>query len=134
MMYDTHKGVDNIKVYKAELPDHNEVKIAGVNDGGRHTEITLDVLWKAPFKLDLLNQDYIGRTETGGDGRDYSITAATYSYVDITFNYATVFDGEVVFAESNPLFKSAEWIKGNADCTLRLHLKRTGQFLSLIHI
>ena len=128
MMYDTHKGVDNIKVYKAELPDHNEVKIAGVNDGGRHTEITLDVLWKAPFKLDLLNQDYIGRTETGGDGRDYRITAATYSYVDITFNYATVFDGEVVFAESNPLFKSAEWIKGNADCTLRLHLKRTGQF------
>lgn len=128
MVYDTHKGTDNIKVYKAELPDHNEISIAGVNDSGRHTEITLNTLWKAPFKLDLLNQNYVNRTETGGNGRDYRITSATYTYVDITFNYATVFEGSVVFAETNPLFKSAEWIKGTADCTLRLYLKRTGQF------
>ena len=48
--------------------------------------------------------------------------------MDITFCYATVFNGTVTIPENNPLFKSAQLTQNGADCTLRLYLKKTGAF------
>lgn len=126
MLYTTSsKGVVNINVYKGTLPDHNTIGVAGVTNTGRHTQIVLDTLWKAPFRFDLKPQSY--KNESASN-RDYTITSATYSYIDITFCYTTLVAGDVVIPESDPVFKSAEWIKNEGDYTLRLHLKKTGKF------
>lgn len=113
------------------LPDHNEIKVADFSEDGSHTRLTLDALWKAPFYLDILPQSY-----TNPAKQDYRITQATYNYIDITFCYATSFEGEITVPESNPLFKSAEVIQnytadGSAtrDFTLRLHLKNRARFM-----
>lgn len=119
-----------VRRYVGSLPDHNEIKVADFSEDGSHTRLTLDALWKAPFYLDILPQSY-----TNPARQDYSITQATYNYIDITFCYATSFEGEIAVPESNPLFKSAEVIQnytadGSAtrDFTLRLHLKKQGAF------
>ena len=126
MLYTTSsKGVVNINVYKGTLPDHNTIGVAGVTNTGRHTQIVLDTLWKAPFRFDLKPQSYKNESASG---RDYTITSATYSYIDITFCYTTLVSGDVIIPESDPVFKSAEWIKNEGDYTLRLHLKNTGKF------
>ena len=80
-------------------------------------------MWKAPFYLDILPQKY-----TNPSIRDYTISQATYNYIDITFCYATVFEGEVSLPADNPLFKSAKLIKNESDCTLRLELRKQGAF------
>ncbi len=126
MLYTTSsKGVSVLNVYKGTLPDHNTVGVGGVSNTGRHTQITLDVMWKAPFRLDIKPQTY--RNESAGN-RDYTITSATFDHIDITFCYTTLVSGEVVIPESDPVFKKAEWIKNESDYTLRLHLKKTGVF------
>ncbi len=126
MVYKTSsKGIATLKVYKGTLPDHNTIGVAGVSNTGRHTQITLNTLWKAPFRFDLKPQAY--KNENAGS-RDYTITSATYSYVDITFCYTTLVAGEVIIPANDPVFKSAEWIKNESDYTLRLHLKNTGKF------
>ncbi len=126
MLYTTSsKGVVNINVYKGTLPDHNTIGVAGVTNTGRHTQIVLDTLWKAPFRFDLKPQSYKNESASG---RDYTITSATYSYIDITFCYATLVAGDVIIPENDPVFKSAEWIKNEGDYTLRLHLKKSGKF------
>ena len=119
-----------VRRYVGSLPDHNEIKVADFSEDGSHTRLTLDALWKAPFYLDILPQSY-----TNPAKQDYRITQATYNYIDITFCYATSFEGEITVPESNPLFKSAEVIQnytadGSAtrDFTLRLHLKKQGAF------
>mgnify|MGYP002516983472 FL=1 len=119
-----------VRRYVGSLPDHNEIKVADFSEDGSHTRLTLDALWKAPFYLDILPQSY-----TNPAKQDYRITQATYNYIDITFCYATSFEGEIAVPESNPLFKSAEVIQnytadGSAtrDFTLRLHLKKQGAF------
>ena len=52
----------------------------------------------------------------------------TAEYVDITLCYTTKFTGEVTIPANNPLFKSAEVIRKDSDCVLRLYLKKTGGF------
>lgn len=112
-----------IKEYAGTLPDHNEVGIASFQNGTQHTVLTIDTMWKAPFYLDILPQKY-----TNPSIRDYTISQATYNYIDITFCYATVFNGEINLPADNPLFKSAKLIKNQSDCTLRLELKKQGAF------
>lgn len=119
-----------VRRYVGSLPDHNEIKVADFSEDGSHTRLTLNALWKAPFYLDILPQSYVNPSE-----QDYRITQATYNYIDITFCYATSFEGEITVPENNPLFKSAEVIQnytndGTAtrDFTLRLFLKRQGAF------
>lgn len=127
MLYTTSsKGIKTIKVSQGTLPDHNTVGVAGVSNTGRHTQITLDVLWKAPFRLELAPQKYTN--EGSGSNRDYTITSATFDHIDITFCYTTLVAGEVVIPESDPVFSKAEWIKNQSDYTLRLYLKKTGMF------
>ena len=119
-----------VRRYVGSLPDHNEIKVADFSEDGSHTRLTLEALWKAPFYLDILPQSY-----TNPAKQDYRITQATYNYIDITFCYATSFEGEITVPESNPLFKSAEVIQNytadgstTRDFTLRLHLKKQGAF------
>lgn len=127
LLYAKHKGPNDIKVYEGTLPDHQSINVAGVNNTGRHTQITLDVLWKAPFTLALNDQKYVN--DNLGENRDFTLKGgATFKYVDITFSYTTLVAGEVLIPESDPVFSKAEWIKNSNDYTLRLHLKKTGVF------
>ncbi len=115
--------VQVVDCYKGTLPDHNEIGYAGMTQEGRHIVLTFDCLWKAPFYFDLLPQKY-----NDPETRDYRITSLTAEYVDITFCYATEFTGTVAIPADNPIFKTAELISRDSDCTLRLHLKKTGGF------
>ncbi len=112
--------------YIGTLPDHNEIGFVSMTQEGNHTILTLDCLWKAPFYFDILPQEYL--RPNGGSDRSYEITAFTATHIDITFCYATEFAGEVTIDKDNPIFKSAELIRRESDCTLRLHLKKTGGF------
>ncbi len=123
-VYNEHKGDSPIKVYEGSLPDHNEIAIAEINNGDRFTTITLDTLWKAPFLFDLKEQKYKSNV-IGKDDRDFTVSEVTFSYIDITFTYATVATGDIVFAD-NPIFSRGEWIKNPGDYTLRLFLNKVG--------
>lgn len=112
-----------VECYYGTLPDHNEVGFVSMTQEGHYTVLTLDVLWKAPFYFDILPQNYIDPSS-----RDYRVTSFTAEYVDITFCYATVFEGDVTIPAGNPLFSSAKLTQNESDCTLRLYLKKTGGF------
>lgn len=118
-----NKTITVIKEYVGTLPDHNEVGIASFSGNGRHTVLTMDVDWKAPFYFDILPQAYANPKY-----QDYSISQATYNYIDITFCYATVFEGKLPDLSGNPLFSHGEIIKNKSDYTLRLFLKKQGGF------
>lgn len=118
-----NKNVAIIKEYAGTLPDHNEIGIASFENGSQHSTLTLDTMWKAPFYLDILPQQY-----NNPNKQDYTISQPTYNYIDITFCYATVLTGEILIPEDNPLFKSAQIIKNQSDYTLRLELKKQGGF------
>ena len=105
-----------------KLPDHNELELISFETEDKYTFITLRPDWKAPFYFELKNQSYY-KTSQG-----YTLDNVTFSYLDITFCYATVFEGEITIPEDHPIFKSAEIIKNEGDYTLRLHLKKTGGF------
>lgn len=111
--------------YKGTLPNYNELGIASWSEEGNRLVLTLDTLWKAPFYFDIAPQEY--RYPNGGSDRNYSVTAVTAEYVDITFCYATSVTGSLDLPE-NPLFSRAELIKNTSDYTLRLHLKKQGGF------
>ena len=111
------------KRYKGTLPDHNEIGVASFDQSGRHTVITLDTDWKAPFLLDICPQGY-----ANGSKQDFTFSTATFQYVEIKFCYATVFKGNINIPKSNPIFSSAEVINNGSSQTLRLYLKKTGVF------
>ena len=111
--------------YKGTLPDHNEIGIASWTEEGNRLVLTLNTLWKAPFYFDMGPQEY--RYPDGGKDRNYSVTACTVEYVDITFCYATTLSGSLEIPE-NPLFARAEIIKNESDHTLRLYTKKAGGF------
>ena len=119
----TKETVKVVKQYIGKLPDHNELSVEGVEVEGNHTYLTLNTDWKAPFKVSLEPQNYVQPKY-----QDYQIENATYTHLDITFCYATVFDGEITIPENHPVFKSAEIIKREYECVLRLHLKEKGSF------
>ena len=115
--------VQVVNEYPGILPDHNEVGIASFEIKDRHTVLTLDTDWKAPFYFDICPQNYNNPSK-----QDYSITDFTGSYIDITFCYATVFKTEELIINDNPLFESAKIINNQSDHILRLYLKKSGCF------
>ena len=115
-----------LNCYIGTLPDHNEIGYVSMENQGQYSVMTLDVMWKAPFRLLLEAQDY--RNPNGGGGRSYAVSAFTSTYVDITFCYATVFTGDLVIPADNPLFSHATLTQNESDCTLRLHFKEAGAF------
>lgn len=112
--------------YQGQLPDHNEIEFVSLKNEGRHTVLTLDCLWKAPFYFDIKPQSYQHATNSGD--RNYSVTAFTAEYIDITFCYATKFTGMVTIPTDSDLFSRAERISRDEDCVLRLYLKEKGGF------
>ncbi len=111
------------KRYVGTLPDHNEITVSSLTNDGRHTVLTLSSLYKAPFIFELKNQSYTNPSE-----QDFTISSATYTYIDIKFCYATVFNGTVDIPDTDPLFRSAEIINNGDSHTLRLYLKTKGKF------
>lgn len=118
-----NKYIQVIKEYTGTLPDHNEVGVSSLENNGRHTVLTMDVDWKAPFYFDILPQQY-----TNPAKQDFTISQATYNYIDITFCYATVFEGELPDLTDNPIFSSCQLIQNQSDYTLRLFLRKQGGF------
>lgn len=110
------------KTYVGKLPDHNEISVASVTSDLRRTYLTLDVMWKAPFTLDMKPQSY-----TNPAKQEYTVSNVTIQYIEINFCYATVFNGSIAFAD-NPLFSHAEVFVQNGNYTARLHLKKQGAF------
>ncbi len=110
-----------------ELPETNNVTIlsGGLSSDKRYSILKLDVDWKAPFTLDIKPQSY---TNSSDSDRDFSITAATYTYIDITFCYSskTITNDIERMDFTNTIFSSAEWRKNTSDYTLRLYLKNEG--------
>ena len=118
---------DNIRVFRAILPETNTVTAVDTADDGRHTTLTFDVAWKAPFKVTLDPQSYENPYPRSGRPL-YDITSTTYTYLDIEFCYTVSGQGKVEF-ENNPIFRSAEWVKmDSGNYALRLWLKVPGQF------
>lgn len=112
-----------VKQYVGKLPDHNELSVAELKNDGKHTKLVLNTDWKAPFKVSLEPQGYVQPSS-----QDYRIESATFTYIDITFCYATVFSGEIKIPEDHPVFKSAEIIQKKSEYVLRLCLKEKGEF------
>ena len=119
----TNETVKIVKEYAGTLPDHNEINISSFKTEGNHTVLTLDTMWKAPFYFDILPQSYANPSK-----QDYSISAVTYQYIDITFCYATVLTGNINIPKTNPIFSSAKIVKNKSDYTLRLYLREKGGF------
>lgn len=109
------------KQYVGTLPDHNELGVASFGIDGHHTTLVLDTDWKAPFTLELKDQKY---------NNNFTVNNVTFNYVDITFCYATVFEGEITIPEDHPLFSDVKIIKNEKtqDYTLRFILKKQGAF------
>ena len=116
------KYIETSKAYSGTLPDHNEIRLASLNEGSK-TELVFNTLYKAPFFLDLYPQKY-----TNPAVQDYTVSSTTYEYVEIKFCYASVFEGQISFSESNPLFSRFEIVTGAPDYTVRLYLKKKGAF------
>ncbi|MBR6502459.1 MAG: N-acetylmuramoyl-L-alanine amidase [Clostridia bacterium] len=110
------------KVYKGELPESNSIGISKLETKEKHTYISFDTLWKAPFAVEIGPQSY-----TNPAKQDYSISSATYSYIDIKFFYTDEIRGDLEFVD-NPIFKDAEIIEKSDGFILRLHLNNVGAF------
>lgn len=110
------------KMYQGELPEYNTISLALGEVDRNHTVFTFDTAWRAPFAVNIGPQSY-----TNPEKRDYTISGATYSYVDIKFFYTQNIDGDFTFTD-HPLFSSAQIIPADDGCILRLHLKAVGAF------
>jgi len=115
-----------LNCYIGTLPDHNEIGFVSMQDHGQYSVMTLNTMWKAPFRFVLEAQDYAN--PNGGGSRSYQISNFTSTYIDITFCYATVFNGEVTIPAGNPIFSHGELTQNASDCTLRLYFKKAGGF------
>ena len=118
---------DYTNLYYRQLPTTNTLSVAELTSNDRHTTLTLNTMWKAPFEVTLGPQAY--RDPYPAEGApDYSVTSTTYEYMDIRFAYSVSGQGAIDLT-NDPVFSSAQWRK-NADgtYTLRLTLRKKGQF------
>ncbi len=110
------------KLYKGELPENNKISLSQGEVDNKHTVFTFDTEWKAPFAVEIGPQSY-----TNPSKQDYTISSATYSYVDIKFFYANAIEGDFTFLD-HPLFSKAEIYAKNDGYVLRLYLNQVGAF------
>ena len=110
------------KLYKGELPENNKISFVQGEVDDKHTVFTFDTEWKAPFAVEIGPQSY-----TNPAKQDYTISSATYSYVDIKFFYANAIEGDFTFS-NHPLFSKAEIYSKNDGYVLRLYLNEVGAF------
>lgn len=110
------------KLYKGELPENNKISLNQAEVDDKHTVFTFDTEWKAPFAVEIGPQSYNNPSK-----QDYTISSATYSYVDIKFFYSNTIEGDFTFL-NHPLFKKAEIYAKNDGYVLRLYLNEVGAF------
>ncbi len=123
---DTDRKGENVSAQQGQLPDTNSVTALEYRQDQRHMVLTLDTRWKAPFQVAWLPQSYQDPQQT--DPRpDYTITAAEYTHIDITFYYAVSAQGKIDLHDDD-LFSAMEWIRQENSYVLRLHLRRQGAF------
>lgn len=114
---------ENVKIYEGLLPSENVLSVDRCESEGKYTLLSLFTDWKAPFTVQLKEQEFIN-PEKG----DFRIASATYSYLEIRFMYCREIIGEVEFDSSNPLFTKGE-IRYEDNCAvLTLTLKNKGGF------
>jgi len=111
------------KEYAGTLPENNRLSVAAITETERCTRLLLNTEWKAPFLLDLLPQVY-----TDPKVQDYTVSAVTCEYVQITFCYAVSLTGDFTFDRNNPLFSRASVTHSGEHTVLKLYLRRTGEF------
>ena len=103
---DTDRKGENVSVQQGQLPDTNSVTVLEYRQDQRHMVLTLDTRWKAPFQVAWLPQSYQDPQQT--DPRpDYTITAAEYTHIDITFYYAVSAQGKIDLRDDD-LFSAME--------------------------
>lgn len=110
------------KSYEGELPETNTITLVSKEVGSKHTTLTLNTEWKAPFAVNIGPQNY-----TNPSKQDYTISSVTYNYVEIKFFYAQNIVGDFNFVD-HPLFSSAELIPYQDGAVLRFYLKEVGAF------
>ena len=104
----------------------NTAQVGDVVVGASHTTLKLGFSWRVPYNVQLLPQDYYNPALN--QQPNYTITAQTTEYIDITFHYTTDVSGTPDFSGS-PLFRRAEWREGSDNTyILRLYLRNKGQF------
>lgn len=110
------------KMYEGELPEYNNISLSSSEIANKHTVVTFDTDWRAPFSVEIGPQSYTNPAE-----KDYTISDVTYTYVDIKFFYTQTINVPLYF-ENHPLFSKAEIFQQIDGCVLRLHLNKTGAF------
>ncbi len=108
--------------YRGELPEYNTISLSRNEISSKHTVLTFDTAWRAPFAVEVGPQSYANPSK-----QEYAVSSVTFSYVDIKFFYTLSLGGEYLFND-NPIFSSAQILPGNDGCVLRLHLKSVGEF------
>lgn len=111
------------KMYVGELPEYNTISLASNEISGKHTVLTFDTAWRAPFAVTIAPQSYTNPAQ-----KDYTISSATYSYIDIKFFYTKGLDGDYTIPADNPIFSRSEIYSAEDGFVLRLHLKKVGAF------
>lgn len=124
MRYGKRIYTSDVRTLRGSLPKTNQLSAKSIVTTGSHTVMTLKNDWKAPFKLQILPQKY-----TGGSGKyRTTITSRTFTYIDLTFCYASELDIDTAALAESPIFSKAQIIKNTADYTLRLYLQKAGEF------
>ena len=111
------------KEYAGTLPENNRLSLAAITESEGSTRLVFNTEWKAPFLLDLLPQTY-----TNPSTQDYTVSAVTCEYVQITFCYAVGVTGDFTFDRNNPLFSRATVTRSGEHTVLKLYLRRVGEF------
>lgn len=112
----------DLKVYEGSLPSSNSIIPYSVESNGKYTSIYLQTYFKAPFTLEIKEQEYYNKN-TG----DFRIEAPEYSFVEITFCYCSSFLDDIDLS-NNKLFSHHELIQNEDNAVLRLYLKEKGEF------
>lgn len=104
------------------LPENTlAVSTCGMSANG--VKFTLDTQWAVPVQMRTEPQEYyVGYLE-----RAYNVEEYTAEYLDIHFSRTIAFSGELDFSESD-VIRSWEWIPEEDGGTLRLKLKKRGEF------
>ncbi len=114
---------EGIKVYKGALPSTNTLIVDRCETEGKYTLLSLITDWKAPFTVELKEQEYVN-AEKG----NFNIKSQAYTYLEIRFMYCNEIIGTVEFEKNNPLFTSGEISYEDNCAVLKLTLKNEGKF------
>ena len=117
---------DDVAIFKATLPETNSITLKSTEIIDRHTVMTFDTQWKAPFNVTLGNQSYKNPYKPN-DRPDYTVDSLTFNYIDIEFCYTVSAQGKIVL-DNHPVFSKGEWIKNGSNYVMRLYLKKAGSF------